>query len=879
MPGTESVKVLVRVRPLSSDEKARGCLQVLQIDPSTAQVTALNPKTQTRTGFSFNAVFGPDTCQQEIYDQAVFGLVESVLEGYNGTIFAYGQTGCGKTFTMAGETGSPGVIPNSFKHLFGAMSDTDKSKCFLVRCSYMEIYNEEIRDLLHYDPTSRLELKEGKDQGIFIKGLTMATVASLTDMTHIMDAGSRHRTTKETMMNERSSRSHAIFTVYLEMSEELEGRTVIKAGKLNLVDLAGSERQNKTQAAGDRLREAIEINLSLSALGNVITALVDGKSAHIPYRDSKLTRLLQDSLGGNTKTIMIAVVSPADYNLEESLSTLRYASRARRIQNKPVVNEDPKDAMLRAYAEEIAKLKKMLADRPSGEPVVIEKIVERERVVEREVPVPYYPEKIAPVEDRKRAGREGGKMLQRTAKKVAVILEDDSEDEPIAPKRTQPASQSSFQAPEHDSLHSNNPPQQPKPALKATSTPQPVEDSYTLDDFEEESNATSPPKSSLSMKVSSRQVLGNAGSPVHHGKGVERPGSKEGPVLRPANEERKAGTRRIVSTEAREITRTLTIRSSRSPAVRRPLKGVKEESVAQLSPELESPSMDMLSYITEKLITGGQLIEETEQERLKEYHRLQLQLQGQKDKAAVFQETKRKQEEELLLKEKQYQSLAEEVEEQRKVTKGLRAKYQAALSEIEDLAQEREIEKADLLDLVRGKDRELAFYQKLVGQLVAPGEVPIIQQKSKYDEDNHDWLIPPFVVQHNKQIVFPKLQKKQAQEVMEKDLQTRAVVWGDRVDQEDQDSGGEDTLKKYQWLTSCEGRPLEMDNRPPTSGHRSRLVSRHSRNVLLEPLPADKAQSSLPCASETTPLSKKRALKPQPLDAGRPRKASDISVR
>ena len=302
MPGTESVKVLVRVRPLSSDEKARGCLQVLQIDPSTAQVTALNPKTQTRTGFSFNAVFGPDTCQQEIYDQAVFGLVESVLEGYNGTIFAYGQTGCGKTFTMAGETGSPGVIPNSFKHLFGAMSDTDKSKCFLVRCSYMEIYNEEIRDLLHYDPTSRLELKEGKDQGIFIKGLTMATVASLTDMTHIMDAGSRHRTTKETMMNERSSRSHAIFTVYLEMSEELEGRTVIKAGKLNLVDLAGSERQNKTQAAGDRLREAIEINLSLSALGNVITALVDGKSAHIPYRDSKLTRLLQDSLGGNTKT-------------------------------------------------------------------------------------------------------------------------------------------------------------------------------------------------------------------------------------------------------------------------------------------------------------------------------------------------------------------------------------------------------------------------------------------------------------------------------------------------------------------------------------------------------------------------------------------------
>ena len=872
MPGTESVKVLVRVRPLSNDERARGCQSVLQIDPSTAQVTALNPKTQTRTAFSFNAVFGPEAFQQVIYDQAVFGLVESVLEGYNGTIFAYGQTGCGKTYTMTGEMGSPGVIPNSFKHLFGAISDTDKSKCFLVRCSYMEIYNEEIRDLLHYDPTSRLELKEGKDQTVFVKGITMATVASLADMTRIMETGGRHRTTKETMMNERSSRSHAIFTVFLEMSEEIEGRTVIKAGKLNLVDLAGSERQNKTQAAGERLREAIEINLSLSALGNVITALVDGKSAHIPYRDSKLTRLLQDSLGGNTKTIMIAVVSPADYNFEESLSTLRYASRARRIQNKPIVNEDPKDAMLREYAEEIAKLKRMLAERPTGEPVVIEKIIERERVVEREIPVPYYPEKPAALEDRKKSIREGGRSMQRTAKKVAVILEDESEDEPIPSKMpSQPASQSKSRI-----LDSVNPEIRPQQATTAAVTPQPVEDSYAMDDFEDESCTAVPRESLYSGKTVSQQTFGSARSPLPQGKAVDRPESKEGPALRSTNEERKAGTRRIISSDVRDVARTLTIRSSRSPAIRRPVKVVKEEQVTPQPQEAENPSMDMLSYITEKLITGGQLIEETEQERLKDYHRLQLQLQGQKDKEAAMQETKRKQEEEVLLKEKQYQSMAEEVEEQRKVIKALRAKYQAALAEIEDLGHEREAEKGDLLDLVRGKEKELAFYHTLVGQLLAPGEVPVVQSKSKYDEDNHEWLIPPFVVQQNKQITFPKLQKKQAQEVMEKDLQTRAVVWGDA---EEQDSGGEDTLKKYQWLNSCEARPLEIDNRPPTSGHRSRLVSRHSRNVLLEPLPADKAPNSLPCASETTPLSKKRALKPKPLDSGRPRKPSDISVR
>lgn len=176
-----------------------------------------------------------------------------------------------------------------------------------------------------------------------------------------MDIGFKNRAVRETNMNKESSRSHSIFTIYIDSQEnDDKGNDKYKASKLNLVDLAGSERASKTGTTGDGMKEATKINLSLSALGNVISALVDGKTHHIPYRDSKLTRLLQDSLGGNTKTIMIAAVSPANYNYDETLSTLRYASRAKFIQNKPKVNEDPKDTLLREYMEEINRLKMML---------------------------------------------------------------------------------------------------------------------------------------------------------------------------------------------------------------------------------------------------------------------------------------------------------------------------------------------------------------------------------------------------------------------------------------------------------------------------------------------------------------------------------------
>lgn len=255
-----------------------------------------------------------------------------------------------------------GVIPRSFEHIFAHITNAQSEEQYLVRASYLEIYQEEIRDLLAKDQSKRYELKERPDTGIYVKDLSSFVCKSQSEIEHVMSVGNQNRKVGPTNMNEHSSRSHAIFIITVECSrpDEETGKAHIRAGKLNLVDLAGSERQAKTGATGDRLKEATKINLSLSALGNVISALVDGKSTHVPYRDSKLTRLLQDSLGGNAKTVMVANIGPAEYNYEESLTTLRYANRAKNIKNKPRINEDPKDALLREFQEEIARLKAQL---------------------------------------------------------------------------------------------------------------------------------------------------------------------------------------------------------------------------------------------------------------------------------------------------------------------------------------------------------------------------------------------------------------------------------------------------------------------------------------------------------------------------------------
>ncbi|CAH2276986.1 kinesin KIF3A isoform X2 [Pelobates cultripes] len=365
---SDNVKVVVRCRPLNEREKAMNSKMAVNVDEirGTIAVHKVDSMNEPPKTFTFDTVFGPDSKQLDVYNLTARPIIDSVLEGYNGTIFAYGQTGTGKTFTMEGVRAVPelrGIIPNSFAHVFGHIAKAEGDTRFLVRVSYLEIYNEEVRDLLGKDQTQRLEVKERPDVGVYIKDLSGYVVNNADDMDRIMTLGHKNRSVGATNMNEHSSRSHAIFTITIECSEKgADGNIHVRMGKLHLVDLAGSERQGKTGATGQRLKEATKINLSLSTLGNVISALVDGKSTHVPYRNSKLTRLLQDSLGGNSKTMMCANIGPADYNYDETISTLRYANRAKNIKNKARINEDPKDALLRQFQKEIEDLKKKLEE-------------------------------------------------------------------------------------------------------------------------------------------------------------------------------------------------------------------------------------------------------------------------------------------------------------------------------------------------------------------------------------------------------------------------------------------------------------------------------------------------------------------------------------
>lgn len=272
------------------------------------------------------------------------------------------------------------IIPNTFEHIFDHIALNSAKDRYLVCASFFEIYNEEIRDLLVVGKSKQnsLELRES-DAGVYVQGLTSTVVKSASEIDAVLQNGKKNRSVGSTLMNSQSSRSHSIFSIVVECcSTDQHNNEHIRVGKLNLVDLAGSERQSKTGATGERLKEATKINLSLSALGNVISALVDGKAQHIPYRDSKLTRILQDSLGGNTKTVMLANAGPADCNADESLSTLRYANRAKNIKNRPVINEDPKDALLRGYQEEIARLKERLAQITSSHEADVSKLAVEE---------------------------------------------------------------------------------------------------------------------------------------------------------------------------------------------------------------------------------------------------------------------------------------------------------------------------------------------------------------------------------------------------------------------------------------------------------------------------------------------------------------------
>jgi len=365
---SECVKVAVRVRPLSQKETDANQKSIIEVEndctPNQLYVTHCDSAGRaTMKTYAFDHVFHPQNTQSEVYRQCAAPIVESVLRGYNGTLFAYGQTGTGKTFTMEGDVTHPehqGITPRTFTQIMDYVSTAPQDIEFLVRISFLEIYQDEVHDLLSRNTRQKMEVKEGNN-GFYVKNLTMYSVKSVKDMLKVLKKGQKTRAVGATAMNPGSSRSHCILTVIVESSKKGDdGEDHYIQGKLNLVDLAGSERQKKTMAKGDRLDEAKFINLSLSALGNVIKSLVNSRSTHIPFRDSKLTKLLSDSLGGNTKTVMIANIGPSESNLDETMSSLRYANRAKNIKNKPRINEDPKDAMIRKMKDELSDLQKQL---------------------------------------------------------------------------------------------------------------------------------------------------------------------------------------------------------------------------------------------------------------------------------------------------------------------------------------------------------------------------------------------------------------------------------------------------------------------------------------------------------------------------------------
>ncbi|KAG9351983.1 hypothetical protein JZ751_023234 [Albula glossodonta] len=390
------VRVALRCRPLVPKEINEGCQTCLTFVPGEPQVIVGNEK-----AFTYDYVFDPMAEQEEVFNTSVSPLLSGLFKGYNATVLAYGQTGSGKTFSMGGTYTSAqeneptvGVIPRVVRRIFHEKEKKVDSE-FALAVSYLEIYNEEILDLLNgAKDKPAISIREDPKEGIKIVGLTEKEVFSAQEMVGCLELGNASRTVGSTAMNAASSRSHAIFTITLEQRNGGD-RVDAMVSKLHLVDLAGSERQKKTKAEGERLKEGISINRGLLSLGNVISALGDEskKGTFVPYRDSKLTRLLQDSLGGNSHTLMIACVSPADSNIEETINTLRYADRARKIKNKPIVNVDPRAAEMKRLKQQVQELQVMLLHARGGvAPVLsgsepaenVSKILEKNRCLQDE---------------------------------------------------------------------------------------------------------------------------------------------------------------------------------------------------------------------------------------------------------------------------------------------------------------------------------------------------------------------------------------------------------------------------------------------------------------------------------------------------------------
>ncbi|CAH0728644.1 unnamed protein product, partial [Brenthis ino] len=404
-----SVKVAVRVRPFNQREKDMNAKLIVQMEGKKTRLLAVkNSKEQndgTREKFkdftfdhsywSFDSADKQYAAQDQVFSDLGLDVLDSAFEGYNACVFAYGQTGSGKTFTMMGSPESQGLIPRICRQLFSRVAAGKESGAsYRTEVSYLEIYNERVKDLLATDAGHSLRVREHPKLGPYVQDLSKHLVSDYDDIQECMHRGNLHRTTASTQMNDVSSRSHAIFTITFVQASYLRHNNMPSetVSKVHLVDLAGSERADATGATGQRLVEGAHINKSLVTLGSVISALAEAtqpadsrtpknKKVFIPYRDSVLTWLLKDSLGGNSKTIMIAAISPADCNYGETLSTLRYANRAKNIINKPTINEDPNVKLIRELREEIEKLRKQITyntDQIDTEPGVLATLQRKE---------------------------------------------------------------------------------------------------------------------------------------------------------------------------------------------------------------------------------------------------------------------------------------------------------------------------------------------------------------------------------------------------------------------------------------------------------------------------------------------------------------------
>ncbi|KAK4193125.1 putative kinesin-like protein unc-104 [Podospora australis] len=409
--GGGNIKVVVRCRPFNSREHDRGAKCIVEMKDNQTVIAppdgaaGKGVKDHGAKVFAFDKSYwsfdksAPNYAGQDnLFDDLGRPLLDNAFQGYNNCIFAYGQTGSGKSYSMMGYGKEAGIIPNICQDMFKRINEMqqDKNLRCTVEVSYLEIYNERVRDLLNPANKGNLKVREHPSTGPYVEDLAKLVVGSFQEIEHLMDEGNKARTVAATNMNETSSRSHAVFTLMLTQKRfDPETKMAMeKAAKISLVDLAGSERANSTGATGARLKEGAEINRSLSTLGRVIAALADlstpgkkKKGATVPYRDSVLTWLLKDSLGGNSMTAMIAAISPADINYDETLSTLRYADSAKRIKNHAVVNEDANARMIRELKEELALLRSKLGGGGGvgGSPVPTEEVYAEGTPLEKQI--------------------------------------------------------------------------------------------------------------------------------------------------------------------------------------------------------------------------------------------------------------------------------------------------------------------------------------------------------------------------------------------------------------------------------------------------------------------------------------------------------------